>query len=168
MGWRNVSFRGFADYMQTPEFAEHLAALIERATRERLALMCAEAVPWRCHRSLIADALVVHGIRAEEIINAARLQEHTLTPFASVDGHDNHLSTGSNLALNGRAWPIPRTLPTSTIIDPPRQGKLSTSEIDGEITTEPAGRSHRDFDHSFNPRRVPHSRHDSLAKISTA
>jgi uncharacterized protein (DUF488 family) len=84
MGWRNVSFRGFADYMQTPEFAENLAALIERATREQLALMCAEAVPWRCHRSLIADALVVHGIRAEEIINAARLQEHTLTPFARV------------------------------------------------------------------------------------
>jgi uncharacterized protein (DUF488 family) len=86
MGWRNVSFRGFADYMQTPEFAENLAGLIEQATRERIALMCAEAVPWRCHRSLIADALVVHGIRAEEIINATRLQVHTLTPFANVHG----------------------------------------------------------------------------------
>ena len=86
MGWRNVSFRGFADYMQTPEFAENLAGLIEQAEHERIALMCAEAVPWRCHRSLIADALVVHGIRAEEIINATRLQAHTLTPFASVDG----------------------------------------------------------------------------------
>ena len=86
MGWRNVSFRGFADYMQTPEFAENLAALIEQATRGQLALMCAEAVPWRCHRSLIADALVVNGIRAEEIINATRVQEHTLTPFARVDG----------------------------------------------------------------------------------
>jgi len=86
MGWRNVSFRGFADYMQTPEFAENLAGLIEQAEQERIALMCAEAVPWRCHRSLIADALVVHGIRAEEIINATRLQVHTLTPFASVDG----------------------------------------------------------------------------------
>jgi uncharacterized protein (DUF488 family) len=86
MGWRNVSFRGFADYMQTPEFAENLARVIEQATRERIALMCAEAVPWRCHRSLIADALVVHGNRAEEIINATRLQIHTLTPFASVDG----------------------------------------------------------------------------------
>jgi uncharacterized protein (DUF488 family) len=85
MGWRNASFRGFADYMQTPEFAENLAALIEQATREQLALMCAEAVPWRCHRSLIADALVVHGIRAEEIINATRLHEHTLTPFARVE-----------------------------------------------------------------------------------
>jgi uncharacterized protein (DUF488 family) len=86
MGWRNVSFRGFADYMQTPEFAENLADLIEQAEHERIALMCAEAVPWRCHRSLIADALVVHGIRAEEIINATRLQVHTLTPFARVDG----------------------------------------------------------------------------------
>ena len=86
MGWRNVSFRGFADYMQTPEFAENLAALIEQATRERVVLMCAEAVPWRCHRSLIADALVVHGICAKEIINAVRLQLHTLTSFAKVDG----------------------------------------------------------------------------------
>jgi uncharacterized protein (DUF488 family) len=86
MGWRNVSFRGFADYMQTPEFADNLAGLIEQAAHERIALMCAEAVPWRCHRSLIADALVVHGIRAEEIIGATRLQAHTLTPFASVDG----------------------------------------------------------------------------------
>jgi uncharacterized protein (DUF488 family) len=86
MGWRNVSFRGFADYMQTPEFAENLAALIEQAAHEQLALMCAEAVPWRCHRSLIADALVVHGIRAAEIINETRVQVHTLTPFARVDG----------------------------------------------------------------------------------
>ena len=71
-GWRNVSFRGFADYMQTVEFAENLAGLIEQATRERVVLMCAEAVPWRCHRSLIADAMVVHGICAEEIINTTR------------------------------------------------------------------------------------------------
>jgi uncharacterized protein (DUF488 family) len=86
LGWRHVSFRGFADYMQTPEFAENLAGLIEQASRERLVLMCAEAVPWRCHRSLIADALVVHGIRVEEIINRTRRQVHTLTPFARVDG----------------------------------------------------------------------------------
>ena len=86
MGWRNVSFRGFADYMQTPEFEENLTGLIEQARRERIALMCAEGVPWHCHRSLIADALVVRGVRAEEIINATRLQIHTLTTFASVDG----------------------------------------------------------------------------------
>jgi uncharacterized protein (DUF488 family) len=86
MGWRNASFRGFADYMQTPEFAQNLADLIERATHDRVALMCAEAVPWRCHRSLIADALVAHGVRAEEIIDVTRLQAHKLTPFARVDG----------------------------------------------------------------------------------
>ena len=85
-GWRNLSFRGFADYMQTKEFAETLAALIERAMHERVALMCAEAVPWRCHRSLIADALLVHGICAQEIINPTHLQVHKLTPFAQVNG----------------------------------------------------------------------------------
>lgn len=85
-GWRNEAFRGYADYMQTQEFAEHLANLIELAKQERVALMCAEAVPWRCHRSLIADALMVHGIRVEEIISETRRQLHTLTPFAKVDG----------------------------------------------------------------------------------
>lgn len=86
MGWRNESFRGFADYMQTPEFTEHIARLIERATVERVVLMCAEAVPWRCHRSLIADSLLVQGICAEEIVSATRLRAHTLTPFARVEG----------------------------------------------------------------------------------
>ena len=86
LGWRNEAFRGFADYMQTREFAEHLASLIELAKQERVALMCAEAVPWRCHRSLIADALMVHGIHVEEIINETRRQAHTLTSFAKVNG----------------------------------------------------------------------------------
>ena len=86
MGWRNASFRGYADYMQTAEFAENLAGLMKLATHERVALMCAEAVPWRCHRSLIADALLVHGIHVEEIINKMRLQAHALTSFAKVDG----------------------------------------------------------------------------------
>ena len=84
--WRNDSFRGYADYMQTPEFAASLAALIAVASEEHVALMCAEAVPWRCHRSLIADALVVHGVHVEEITSATRRQVHTLTPFAKVDG----------------------------------------------------------------------------------
>jgi uncharacterized protein (DUF488 family) len=72
--------------MQTAVLAEALAGIIEQATQERLALMCAEAVPWRCHRSLIADALVVHGMRVEEIINVTRRRVHTLTPFARVEG----------------------------------------------------------------------------------
>jgi uncharacterized protein (DUF488 family) len=85
-GWRNLSFRGYADYMRTEQFALHLAALMDQAQTEQLALMCAEAVPWRCHRSLIADALLVHGLRVEEIINANRSQPHRLTPFAQVSG----------------------------------------------------------------------------------
>jgi uncharacterized protein (DUF488 family) len=85
-GWRNTSFRGYADYMQTGEFAGHLAWLMNLARSERVAIMCSEAVPWRCHRSLIADALLVHGLGAEEIVDAARSRAHTLTRFARVDG----------------------------------------------------------------------------------
>jgi len=83
-GWRNTSFRGYADYMQTPEFAQSLEELIQLAKQGRIVLMCAEAVPWRCHRSLIADALLVRGIRTEDIISATRRQVHKLTPFAKV------------------------------------------------------------------------------------
>jgi uncharacterized protein (DUF488 family) len=86
MGWRNASFRGFADYMQTPEFAQGLQELIILANQERIVLMCAEAVPWRCHRSLIADALLVRGIRTEHILNEFNRLVHTITPFAQVQG----------------------------------------------------------------------------------
>jgi uncharacterized protein (DUF488 family) len=85
-GWRNLSFRGFADYMQTPEFAAALEKLIELSGDSRVALMCSEAVPWRCHRSLIADALSVRGIPVEHIMTASSLRPHALTPFAKVDG----------------------------------------------------------------------------------
>lgn len=85
-GWRNLSFRGYADYMQTDEFAANLASVIELARTDRVALMCAEAVPWRCHRSLIADALIVRGVPVCEIAGPARLQPHRLTPFARVHG----------------------------------------------------------------------------------
>ena len=84
-GWRNVSFRGYADYMQTPEFAENLARLVERASRERVALMCAEAVPWRCHRSLIADALVMRGWEVRHIMSPENAAPHILTSFAHVE-----------------------------------------------------------------------------------
>lgn len=85
-GWRNASFRGFADYMQTQEFEENLKTLVELANQERIALMCAEAVPWRCHRSLIADALTLRGISVEHIISGTRTLFHTLTPWAKVKG----------------------------------------------------------------------------------
>jgi uncharacterized protein (DUF488 family) len=85
-GWRNASFRGYADYMQTPGFAQNLAELIRLANQEQIVLMCTESVPWRCHRSLIADALLVRGIRTADIMSATRRQVHTLTPFAKVRG----------------------------------------------------------------------------------
>ena len=84
--WRNLSFRGYADYMLTAEFIESLVAVLELLKTDRVALMCAEAVPWRCHRSLIADALLVRGHVACEISSATRLQPHKLTPFAHVEG----------------------------------------------------------------------------------
>ena len=86
LGWRNASFRGYADYMQTSEFAGALDSAIKLAAERPTALMCAEAVPWRCHRSLVADALLVRGIHALEIIGPAKPKEHKLTPFASVHG----------------------------------------------------------------------------------
>ena len=85
-GWHNLSFRGYADYMQTPDFDAELRSLLELARTDRVAIMCAEAVPWRCHRSLIADALTVHGVTTGEIASAKRLQPHRLTPFACVHG----------------------------------------------------------------------------------
>jgi uncharacterized protein (DUF488 family) len=85
-GWRNASFRGYADYMQTPEFSENLDHLITIASETPTAIMCAEAVPWRCHRSLIADALAARGIQVLEILNPAKSQPHTMTPFAQVEG----------------------------------------------------------------------------------
>ena len=85
-GWRNASFRGYADYMQTPEFENNLKRLIELAKEDRVAIMCAEAVPWRCHRSLIGDALAVRGISTVDIMSPGHSQVHTLTPFAKVRG----------------------------------------------------------------------------------
>jgi 3-methyladenine DNA glycosylase/8-oxoguanine DNA glycosylase len=85
-GWRNASFRGYADHMLTDEFASGLTKLQALATKGRVALMCAEAVPWRCHRSLVADALLVRGAKVEHITSATRVLEHRLTPFARVEG----------------------------------------------------------------------------------
>jgi len=83
--WRNASFRGYADYMQTEEFRENLQKLIELGAGKPTAIMCAEAVPWRCHRSLVADALVARGIRVTEILSETKAQPHSMTPFARVE-----------------------------------------------------------------------------------
>jgi len=84
--WRNESFRGYADFMQTPAFIQQLEALMAVARQTPVALMCAEAVPWRCHRSLIGDALLVRGWRVLDIFSPTRATAHKLTPFARVDG----------------------------------------------------------------------------------
>jgi uncharacterized protein (DUF488 family) len=85
-GWRNESFRGYADYMQTPEFAAAIAELLALGAEQPTAIMCAEAVPWRCHRSLVADALVARGVEADEIVSENKATPHALTSFARVEG----------------------------------------------------------------------------------
>ena len=83
-GWRNASFRGFADYMLTEDFESGLEELRALTAQGNVALMCAEAVPWRCHRSLVADALTARGAHVEHIISSRRSTPHQLTPFAEV------------------------------------------------------------------------------------
>ena len=100
-GWRNASFRGFADYMQTSEFEAGLHRLIKLAAEKRSAMMCAEAVPWRCHRSLIADALTVRGIEVADLMSAKRSQVHLLTPFAKVS--DSRIIYPPDKSTRGRS-----------------------------------------------------------------
>ena len=85
-GWRHASFRGYADYMMTADFRNALDGLIALGCEQRLAFMCAEAVPWRCHRSLIADALVARGYDVRHIVSATKADSHRMTPFARVEG----------------------------------------------------------------------------------
>lgn len=84
--WENASFRGYADYMQTPDFAAAIENLAALAADNKTAIMCAEAVPWRCHRSLVGDALLVRGIQVEDIMSEKNSRPHKLTPFARVHG----------------------------------------------------------------------------------
>ena len=85
-GWRNLSFRGYADYMQSSEFADNVQWVANLARTERCVLMCAEAVPWRCHRSMVGDALLVRGIHVDDIIGPKARKPHVLTGFAHVAG----------------------------------------------------------------------------------
>ncbi len=86
LGWRNASFRAYADYMETEPFAAALETLLDTARRRRTAVMCAEAVPWRCHRGLLSDALLARGVRVIHILAPGSTQDHRLTPFAKVHG----------------------------------------------------------------------------------
>jgi len=84
--WRNASFRGFADYMQTEDFKKNIERLIKIAKQKNIAIMCAESVPWRCHRSLIADVLQVRRIRVKHIMSRKTSKDHKLTPWIKVRG----------------------------------------------------------------------------------
>jgi uncharacterized protein (DUF488 family) len=84
--WENASFRGYADYMLTEEFAAALQELIDKSQAETVAIMCAEAVPWRCHRRMVADAVVARGIEVLHIYTAGKAEAHTMTPWARIDG----------------------------------------------------------------------------------
>ncbi len=86
LAWRNKSFRGYADYMQTKEFTENLLKLMALARENCLVIMCAEALPWRCHRSLISDALVVRHVKTEHILGRNSCTVHQLSEWAQVEG----------------------------------------------------------------------------------
>ena len=85
MAWRVEGFRGYADHMETEEFARGVASLLELASRRTTAVLCAEALPWRCHRQLLADALVVRGVTVRHVTSASAAEPHRLTPFARVE-----------------------------------------------------------------------------------
>jgi uncharacterized protein (DUF488 family) len=88
VGWKNAGFRGYADYMQTAEFHMAIEELTSEAARSRTVIMCAEAVPWRCHRSLIADRLLIEGWEVRHITGSSQAQKHRLTAFAVQNGPD--------------------------------------------------------------------------------
>jgi uncharacterized protein (DUF488 family) len=100
-GWRNRSFRGYADYMATAEWRQGLARLTALAAERTLAAMCAEALPWRCHRSLIADALLTRGVAVTHLIGPGEARPHQLTPFASVNGDRITYPAPDRLPLDG-------------------------------------------------------------------
>lgn len=122
-GWRNLSFRGYADYMETPAFKHSLDRCIALAREERLVLMCAEAVPWRRHRSLIADALLARGVEVRDITNAMHARSRSLTPWARIRGahvtyppadfQTDHLTSArmGNWTGHTRSRQAPRSVP---------------------------------------------------------
>jgi uncharacterized protein (DUF488 family) len=102
--WRNEGFRGYADYMETPRFAGALEDLLRLAKADVTAIMCAEAVPWRCHRTLISDAAVARGIGVWHILDAGT-HEHKLTSFARIDGNIVHYDVATQSDLFQQASP---------------------------------------------------------------
>jgi uncharacterized protein (DUF488 family) len=90
LGWRNSTFRGYADHMASPEFIAALDRLVLRAGEVRTAIMCAEALPWKCHRTLLSDSLLARGVHVVHILGPGKTQDHHLTPFARV--HENQVT----------------------------------------------------------------------------
>lgn len=98
--WRNAAFRGYADYMQTTAFQTGLVELLERADAQTVAIMCAEAVPWRCHRSLVADALIARGVQVCDIMSKTSTKPARLHTFARVrGGHVSYPAAASSVDL---------------------------------------------------------------------
>lgn len=98
--WRVAAFRGYADHMDSPEFAAGLARLLALAAHRPTAVMCAEAVPWRCHRQLLADALVARGVEVRHVVDRAPARPHRLSPLARVVG-DRIVYDVGQLSLGG-------------------------------------------------------------------
>ena len=126
-GWRNPSFRGYADYMQTPQFSAGIGELMIMGSRRRVAVMCAEAVPWRCHRSLIGDALIVRGVAVQDIISVTSVKPRTLTSFARIEGTTITYPGGDACldaarGADNEPFPVPaRNVRVHRIYDPPKQ-----------------------------------------------
>ena len=100
-GWRNASFAGYADHMNTAEFRGGIDRLLDAASRQPTTIMCSEAVHWRCHRALVADALVARGVDVQHIMDGG-LRPHSMTPFARVaDGEVRYDSPDPQLTLIG-------------------------------------------------------------------
>ena len=104
MGWRNAAFRGYADYMQTEEFWDGVTMLMKMAQEQPTAIMCAEAVPWRCHRLLLSDALSSRGWTVRHILTSEKADPHTMTPFAQIQ-HDRVLYPAGNTPVSPRLFP---------------------------------------------------------------
>jgi len=94
-GWKNASFRGYADYMQTQEFAVAIDELVALAEKSKTAIMCAEAVPWRCHRSLVSDALLIRGLEVIDLLSGTNAKPHKITPLAVIQGQQITYPSGS-------------------------------------------------------------------------
>jgi hypothetical protein len=114
VAWRNAAFRGYADHMATEEFRSGVSELLKLAGRKRTAIMCAEAVPWRCHRSLLSDALIARGAHVEDIMSEKTRTEHELTPFAKIDGGEITYPVKATAAIRKRGASSKRPVGSAT------------------------------------------------------